>query len=85
MVLWRRNMRISDYEMQNVLKSEKLFVVADLETTGFSMNKGAEIIEIGAVQINAETRKIEAKYQTDVKPYRAILSPKIQNCLRKHY
>lgn len=71
-------MRISDYEMQNVLKSEKLFVVADLETTGFSMNKGAEIIEIGAVQINAETRKIEAKYQTYVKPYRAILSPKIQ-------
>lgn len=72
-------MRISDIEMQAVLRNEKEFIVADIETTGFSMDKGAEIIEIGAVQIDAENRKIVDRFQRFVKPYRAKLSPKIQD------
>lgn len=71
-------MRISDCEMQNILRRESVFVAVDIETTGFSMSKGAEIIEIGAARIDAPTKKVIAKYQSFIKPYQAKLKPEIQ-------
>lgn len=41
-------------EMLNEVLSHSRFVVMDLETTGFTPKKGAEILEIGARRYNAD-------------------------------
>lgn len=38
-------------DMASIVKSNKEFIVLDIETTGFDPNKGGRIIEIGAVRI----------------------------------
>ncbi len=46
---------------------DKSFVIADIETTGFSTNLGAEIIQIGALKIDEEGNEI-ARFNRFVKP-----------------
>lgn len=48
----------------------KTFVVADIETTGLSVNDGDKVTEIGAVKI--ENGKITEKFQTLIDPERKI-------------
>lgn len=58
-------------EMLTTLLEAEEVVVADLETTGFSRNKGAEIIEIGAVRYNFKTGHCK-KFHSYVKPAQKI-------------
>jgi len=65
-------MRISNKQMESVLANAEVFISIDIETTGFSPDKGAEIIEIGAVEICTKTRKIKRVFSEFVKPYGKI-------------
>lgn len=58
-------------DMLSMLLKTKEVVVADLETTGFSRNKGAEIIEIGAVRYNFDTCA-QSKFHAYIKPSQKI-------------
>lgn len=46
---------------------DKSFVIADIETTGFSTNIGSEIIQIGALKIDEEGNEI-ARFNRFIKP-----------------
>lgn len=59
-----------------VLMSMNQCVVLDLETTGFSLEKWAEIIEIAAVKVDLKRRKIIGKYHSYVRPSNAFNIPK---------
>jgi len=50
-------------------------VVLDLETTGFSLEKWAEIIEIAAIKVNLKEKCIMRKFHTYVKPSHAFSIP----------
>lgn len=50
--------------MPKALKENKEFVVIDIETTGLSRQKGAEILEIAAVLVDTEERKIKKSIQS---------------------
>jgi exonuclease, DNA polymerase III, epsilon subunit family len=64
-------------DMVPVMRSNKLYVVADIETTGLS-HSWASIIEIGAVLVDIEARKIRAKMDVFVKlSGNAKIPPKI--------
>lgn len=47
--------------------NDKIFTVADIETTGFSPEKGGRIIEIGAVKINSDGEVID-KFSKFINP-----------------
>ncbi len=51
--------------------SEMSFVIVDLETTGLYPDRGAEIIEIGAVKLN-NNQITEETFQTFVKPKKGL-------------
>lgn len=59
-----------------VLMTMDQCVVLDLETTGFSLEKWAEIIEIAAIKINLTEKRIAQKFHTYVKPSHAFTIPK---------
>lgn len=54
---------------------DKSFVIADIETTGFSTNMGAEILQIGALKIDEEGNEID-RFNRFVKPYNCKKIPK---------
>lgn len=62
--------------LRPVLMSMEQCVVLDLETTGFSLEKWAEIIEIAAVKVDLNGRRIIRKFHTYVKPSNAFTIPK---------
>ena len=49
-------------DMLPVVSNNKVFIVADTETTGFGAYD--DILEIGAVRIDAETRKVIQSFST---------------------
>lgn len=59
-----------------VLMSMKECVVLDIETTGFSLNQHAEIIEIAAVRLDIEKRRILREFKTFVRPSNLFNIPK---------
>lgn len=63
-------------ELHSVLMEMKECIVLDIETTGFSLAQHAEIIEIAAVRMNVESKKILQKFKTFVKPSDAFNVPK---------
>lgn len=66
-------------ELHGLLMSVKEVVVLDIETTGFSLDKHAEIIEIGAVCLDVERCRVLDKFSTFVHPSNAFtIPPKIQ-------
>ena len=66
-------------ELHTLLMSVKEVVVLDIETTGFSPEKHAEIIEIGALILDVERCKVLDKFSTFVHPSDAFtIPPKIQ-------
>ena len=69
-------MRIFGLEMQKALLNAEIMVSVDIETTGFSPDKGAEIIEIGASMINTKTKNIE-NFSELVKPRNGKIPNKI--------
>lgn len=70
-------MRIFGLEMQKALLNAEIMVSVDIETTGFSPDKGAEIIEIGASMINTKTKKILKNFSELVKPRNGKIPNKI--------
>lgn len=58
-----------------ILMSMEQCVVLDLETTGFSLEKWADIIEIAAVKVELKERRILQKFHTYVKPSNAFTIP----------
>ena len=59
-----------------VLMTMDKCVVLDLETTGFSLDKWAEIIEIAAVKVDLKSRKIVQKFHSYVRPANSFSIPK---------
>ena len=72
-------------EMLNEVLSHSRCVVMDLETTGFTPKKGAEILEIGARRYNADGHRLTATFNTFVKPKKVKKITKkiveLTNCL----
>ena len=62
-------------ELHSVLMREREVVVLDIETTGLSLDKHAEIIEIGAVKLDVERRKITKTYSQMICPAEAFSIP----------
>lgn len=62
-------------ELHPLLMSVKEVVVLDIETTGFSPDKHAEIIEIGALRLYVERSKIVGQFSTFVCPANAFTIP----------
>lgn len=58
---------LNQEEMLNLILSNHQFVVIDIETTGFTPQKGAEIIEIGAYKYDFQTNRKE-RFQSFIKP-----------------
>lgn len=54
-------------KMLNLILSSHQFVVIDIETTGFTPKKGAEIIEIGAYKYDFQTNRKE-RFHSFIKP-----------------
>lgn len=69
----------SSEEMCEILCSAGEVVVFDLETTGFSAQKHAEIIEIGAVRLDLEVGKAVKGFHRYVKPENGTIPPRIQS------
>jgi DNA polymerase-3 subunit alpha (Gram-positive type) len=69
-------MRISGEKMEKALVNSKTYISIDIETTGFSIKKGAEIIEIAAVKIDTVNKKRTGVFQTFVKPVKRKTIPK---------
>lgn len=70
-------MRISGVEMEQALAWSDCFVCIDLETTGFSLKKGAEILELAAILVDPVNRRIVKKMSTFVKPQLKKIPAKI--------
>ena len=66
-------------EMSGILRNAREVVVFDLETTGFSAQKHAEIIEIGAIHLDLEAGKAVKGFHRYVKPANGTIPPKIQS------
>ena len=62
-------------ELKAVLNSLKSAVILDIETTGFSLEKFADIIEIGAVKLDVERRKVTDIYNQFIRPATATSIP----------
>lgn len=63
-------------EMLSLLMTRPQFVVIDIETTGFSPKKGAEILEIGACRYFPEKHAIKKRFHSFVKPKNVKKIPK---------
>lgn len=63
-------------DLHHVLMTAKEFVVLDIETTGFSIEKAAEIIEIGAVLLDGETGRIKGRFSQFIQPAHLFGIPK---------
>lgn len=70
-------MRMSPESMPKAIKQNKIFVVVDIETSGYSPKKGAEILQLGACLIDAEEKKIKKSFFTHVKPINGPVPAKI--------
>ncbi len=75
--LLQRTLR-SSVEMKKILLCAGEVVVFDLETTGFSADKHAEIIEIGAVRLDLETGKAVEGFHRYVKPQNGAIPARVQ-------
>lgn len=62
-------------ELKPVLTSLKSVVILDIETTGFSLEKFADIIEIGALKLDVDRRKITGVYNQLIRPATATSIP----------
>lgn len=62
-------------ELCPVLNSLNKVVVLDIETTGFSLEKFADIIEIGALKVDIENRKVVSAFSQLVRPAQATSVP----------
>lgn len=62
-------------ELNPVLTSLKSVVILDIETTGFSLDKFADIIEIGALKLDVEKRKVTEVYSQFIRPTTATSIP----------
>lgn len=69
--------RIAVEYMPYSLLNHSEFVSIDIETTGFSREKGAEIIEIGASKFDIEKCKYLRKFSTLIKPRHSKIPAKI--------
>lgn len=63
--------------MKKTLQDAEKCIILDIETTGFSPVKGAEIIEIGAVLVDTSNGTVLGKFDKLVKPTKAPISQKI--------
>ncbi len=61
-------MRFNVEQMEKALSASNIIVSVDIETTGFSRKTGGEIIEMGAVLCDLNSRKILSSFSTFVKP-----------------
>lgn len=69
---------LSGDTLRDAVSRMRKVVVVDIETTGFSREKHAEIIEIGAVKIDLHTRKVIGVFNQLICPSDAFsISPKI--------
>lgn len=69
--------KFSPIMIQEIL-SHRYFVVFDIETTGFSLAKHAELLEIGAVKIDVQDRKVIGSFHTLIQPAKQTkISPRI--------
>lgn len=67
-------------ELHPILMSTNEVVVLDIETTGFSPDKFAEIIEIGAVKLDIDKRAIVGGFHQLIRPSNMFnIPPKIQD------
>ena len=55
-------------EDTELIKTSPIVIVADTETTGFSPEKGASLIEIGAVKLDVEQGKILQSFSSLIRP-----------------
>lgn len=55
-------------EEMDTIQNSKYVVVADTETTGLSPDKGASLLEVGAVRVDVERKKIVGKFSEFVHP-----------------
>lgn len=71
--------QILDEQTISTIKSSPIIVVADVETTGLSPEKGASLLEIGAVMLDVEKKKILGKFSEFIRPIfsNGIVPPKI--------
>lgn len=69
----------SSEEMSEILCNAGEVVVFDLETTGFSAQKHAEIIEIGAVRLDLEAGKAVKSFHRYIKPENGTIPLRIQS------
>lgn len=51
-----------------LIQNAPIVVVADVETTGFSREKGASLLEIGAVKVEVKTEKIIDRFKAFIRP-----------------
>ena len=55
-------------EQKSIIQRSPIVVVADVETTGFSRDKGASLLEIGAVKLDVANEKILGKFNSFIHP-----------------
>lgn len=55
-------------EERAVIQNSPIVIVADTETTGLSPDKGASLLEIGAVKLDVQNRKIIGSFSHFVRP-----------------
>lgn len=60
--------QILDEQTLSTIHSSPVIVVADVETTGLSPEKGASLLEIGAVMLDVEKKKILGKFSEFIRP-----------------
>lgn len=66
-----------DEQYQKIIMDSDIVTVSDIETTGFSPNKGASIIEIGSVKVDVKNKCIIGVYSTYVHPLYGKVPSKI--------
>lgn len=62
-------------ELHPVLSNINEVVVLDLETTGFSLEKFADIIEIGALKLDVNNRKVVSAFSQLIRPTQSASIP----------
>jgi len=62
-------------DLHPVLMSMKEAVILDIETTGFSLDKFSEIIEIGALKVDVETKCVTGHFSQLIRPSNAFSIP----------
>ena len=62
-------------ELHPVLSNLNEVVVLDIETTGFSLEKFADIIEIGALKLDVNNRKVVSAFSQLIRPTQSASIP----------